>query len=78
MLTNSKIIYTPLNLNNMIHELSLKEVADVTGFDTVSEMIEEYAFDSVVPSCCSENCEVEPDGVCSHGHNSILVVFGII
>lgn len=61
-----------------IRGLSLNEVAQATGFETVEEMIEEYAFESVVPACCSESCDVEPDGVCSHGHSSILLEYGII
>jgi hypothetical protein len=29
-------------------------------------------YDSVVPACCSEGCEVEPDGECEHGNPSVL------
>lgn len=38
----------------------------------------EYSFASVVPACCSEGCEVEPDGKCQHGFPSILIKYGII
>ena len=34
--------------------------------------------DSIVPACCSEGCEVEPDGVCEHGCPSVLVALGLI
>jgi hypothetical protein len=34
--------------------------------------LEEIAMDSVVPACCSEECMVEPDGICPHGFKSIL------
>lgn len=57
---------------------TLKEVAEEYGYDSVMEMIEDYAFDSVVPACCTQGCEVEPDGKCPHGNNSILIQAGII
>ena len=34
--------------------------------------------DSIVPACCIEGCEVEPDGCCEHGCPSILLAAGII
>lgn len=34
--------------------------------------------DSIVPACCSEGCEVEPDGKCSHGFPSVLIAMGVI
>lgn len=59
-------------------ELTLKEVAIEYGFNSVFEMIQEYAFESVVPACCSDGCEVEPDGKCPHGCSSILLSYGIV
>lgn len=44
--------------------------------------IEPEDFDTLdsesVPACCSEGCEVEPDGVCEHLCPSVLVAMGII
>jgi len=34
--------------------------------------------DSVVPACCDDGCEVEPDGHCPHGHPSVLLQMGMI
>lgn len=34
--------------------------------------------DSIIPACCSEGCEVEPDGHCEHGHPSVLLEMGMI
>jgi len=34
--------------------------------------------DSIVPACCSEGCEVEPDGRCGHGCPSVLLAAGLI
>ena len=34
--------------------------------------------DSIVPACCDEGCEVEPDGTCSHGCPSVLLSLGVI
>jgi hypothetical protein len=42
------------------------------------ENIEEIAYSSVVPACCSSGCQVEPDGKCQHGHPSVLLQMGII
>lgn len=42
------------------------------------ENIEELESESVVPACCEEGCEVEPDGVCEHRHPSVFLALGII
>lgn len=57
---------------------SLNEVAEEYGYDSVVDMMNDYMWDSVVPACCTEGCEVEPDGKCSHGHSSILIEYGIV
>lgn len=31
-----------------------------------------------VPACCSELCEVEPDGECEHGFPSVLIALGVM
>lgn len=38
--------------------------------------LETMMFDSVVTTC--DGCRVEPDGSCSHGYRSPLLVLGII
>ncbi len=30
------------------------------------------------PTVCPEGCEVEPDGYCPHGYESVLVMAGLI
>lgn len=57
--------------------ISIEEVADNEGY-SVEELLEEYGGDSVVPACCSEGCQVEPDGRCEHGNPSILLELGVI
>jgi len=37
-----------------------------------------FVIDSVVPACCTEGCQVEPDGYCKHGCPSILIELGMI
>lgn len=54
-------------------KLTVKALAEDLGFESVDEMLEEYALESVMPACCSEGCEVEPDGTCEHGHNSLFL-----
>ena len=34
--------------------------------------------DSVIPACCSEGCDTEPDGYCEHGFPSVLLDMGMI
>lgn len=57
--------------------ISLNELANREGYANSSEFIITLD-DSVVPACCSEGCEVEPDGRCEHGCPSALLAFGII
>ena len=40
--------------------------------------LEDVAMDSVVPACCSEGCQVEPDGYCEHNQPSVLIALGMI
>jgi hypothetical protein len=44
----------------------------------MEETLEESLFDSGTTSSCSDECWVEPDGVCPHGHPSWLLRWGII
>ncbi len=57
----------------MTHRISVSTAIAEDGRD-----LEEIAMDSVVPACCSEGCQVEPDGTCEHGFNSVLLAMGII
>ena len=61
-----------------MERITSKQVAEEQGFDSVSEMLEEIGTEAIVPACCSEGCEVEPDGHCEHGHPSVLISLGII
>ena len=45
---------------------------------SVEDFLEECCNDSVVPACCTEGCEVEPDGRCEHGCPSPLIALGMI
>ncbi len=42
------------------------------------DMALEDCSDSIVPACCSDGCEVEPDGTCEHGFPSVLLAEGMI
>ena len=48
-------------------------LAELDGGDLCEMMM-----DSVVDACCTEGCQVEPDGVCEHGCPSILRAAGMI
>lgn len=40
------------------------------------DQLEEWVMDSVVEA--TDGCDVEPDGVCPHGHASWLLYLGLI
>lgn len=48
------------------------------AMDNAGMTLEDCVMDSVVPACCDEGCEVEPDGECEHGHPSVLLALGMI
>lgn len=58
----------------MSKRLNIYETLELHGHPDLSEL----AFESIVPACCEEGCEVEPDGTCEHGHPSILLRIGVI
>ena len=61
------------------HRLSVKETLANEGFETFGEFAASpMATDSVVPACCDEGCQVEPDGRCEHGCPSVLLALGVI
>lgn len=47
--------------------------------DEVAEDLQRHVMDSGSPRFeCSDGCEIEADGVCSHGHPTWLVRAGLI
>lgn len=58
--------------------LSLAQMAENETFADAYDLLEEYANETVVPACCSDGCQVEPDGRCPHGHPSIFLAAGVI
>ena len=66
---------------NMETAISLKEFREEHGIITGSDMMDaltDWSMDSIVPALCSEGCEVEPDGRCSHDQPSILLRMGMV
>lgn len=59
------------------HKIKVTQVATNEGM-TFDELLEAYGGDSVVPACCDESCQVEPDGRCEHNCPSILLALGVI
>jgi hypothetical protein len=74
------------NLNTIVkkaqstnpYRMKLIALAKSYGYADVTEFVTEACDDSVVPACCTEGCEVEPDGTCEHGCPSPLIALGII
>lgn len=66
-------MYHTKKLNTMAKEISVQEALENEGLTLM-----DVAFSSVVPACCEEGCQVEPDGHCPHGHESVLLKEGLI
>lgn len=45
--------------------------------DEKMDVIQSWVCDSIVPACCDEGCEVEPDGCCEHDCPSVLIALGL-
>jgi hypothetical protein len=54
------------------YRISARQALADSGFSL------EECMDGICPACCSEGCEVEPDGHCEHGCPSVLVAAGLI
>lgn len=62
-----------INESSSETRISVKRTLDAHGLE-----LEDLMHDSVVPACCIEGCEVEPDGRCEHGNPSVLLAMGVI
>lgn len=63
----------------MAYKLSAEEAAENAGYASVEDCLEAVIMDDEnAPALCSEGCEVEPDGVCPHGFQSIVLERGLI
>lgn len=60
------------------YRIQVSELAEQYGYSDVMEFLENECNDSVVPACCVNGCEVEPDGRCEHKCPSPLIALGII
>jgi hypothetical protein len=59
--------------------LTIQEALENHGFTTFEEMAQAVMVGTAhAPTLCEEDCEVEPDGVCPHGHQSLLLMAGMI
>lgn len=64
-----------------IMQMTLSEFKAEHGICNGTDMmdaLEEWNSDGIVPAMCKEGCEVEPDGICEHGCQSILLRMGVI
>lgn len=59
------------------YRISARQLAEELGVELM-ELLEESMMDGVAPACCTEGCEVEPDGRCEHGCPSVMLAVGII
>lgn len=64
-----------------MYRISIKQYREDNGYEDRDDWLahkEHLVMDSVCPALCSDGCEVEPDGRCSHGHPSVLIALGLI
>ena len=59
------------------YRICAQQVLENNGFASVEEA-GTLLLDSVMPACCTEGCDVEPDGRCEHGCPSLALALGII
>ena len=63
----------------MAYQRTIKEVLDAEFDGDVLVMAEQIIMEERhAVALCSEGCEVEPDGICTHGFDSILKACGFI
>jgi hypothetical protein len=62
--------------NTMSRKLSVDETLELHGLEF--EDLNGLVLEGIVPACCEDGCEVEPDGTCPHGNPSILLALGMI
>lgn len=54
------------------------EVLSSDDSDLDYDELEEALANGVSPTGCPEGCQVEPDGTCPHGYESVLLREGLI
>lgn len=60
------------------YRITVAKLAFEHGHENVEDFLEERCIDSIMPACCNEGCEIEPDGFCEHGCPSPLIALGLI
>lgn len=66
---------------NMFHQALLILVANIgphTNEKNVTAIMNQIDFDGKANTNCPKGCEVEPDGYCPHGYDSLAVLWGLI
>lgn len=61
------------------YRLTWLQFVQLYGEDGAKLLVEDALFDcGACPALCTEGCDVEPDGTCSHGCPSVLLAIGAI
>ena len=58
--------------------VTVSKLVQDEGFEDVVEACELWVSEGICPAVCEDGCQVEPDGMCPHGHPSALIVLGMI
>lgn len=64
--------------NGIEAKLDARGEVDLEARLELAEVCREAIFDGTCPAVCDEGCEVEPDGECEHGAESLLLAIGLI
>jgi hypothetical protein len=56
----------------------MAKITATEALENAEMSLDDLISETVVPACCSEGCEVEPDGTCEHGCPSVLLEMGMI
>jgi len=61
-------------------KIPVEKAVSRAGYDSVEEIMKANLYDSTtgVPSCCTCDFIVEPDGECPHGNPSVLREKGLV
>jgi len=57
--------------------ISARQVLAEAGYASIADA-GTLLMDSVVPACCSDGCQVEPDGECAHGCPAVTHALGLV
>ena len=59
-------------------EITVDNTLEYSGYDSLGEVLKDTFNRGSVPSCCTCQSYVEPDGHCPHDNPSVLIKSGLV